>query len=119
MINMEQFDCGPPGLHPYRDNLAETRDMESQTWCYHFLRVCLVPVLNSVVAVKRPKYSDVLNLDKKIRAYEMPKHVQGLFYDEAEKGRVEISKGANLQYSGTWTLKDICKNITICSFSDY
>jgi len=110
MINIEQFDCGSPGLYSYRDSVAETQDMENQAWGYRFLRDCLVPVLNRIVAVKPRKYSEILTLDKKIRGYEIPKQTQA-FYDDPPKDQGGFSKAERMGNSGPSTLGDVCKPV--------
>ncbi|KIJ55462.1 hypothetical protein M422DRAFT_24037 [Sphaerobolus stellatus SS14] len=75
MLNIEQFDSGPPGLHPERDSIYERYNMEGQAWSYGFARECLIPVLNFAIAVKTPKYSEVLKMDKIIKDYKMPPYM--------------------------------------------
>lgn len=111
MINPEQLDSGPPGLHPQRDNVHESRHVQGQAWSYGFLRECLIPVVNHCLAIKQPKYTEILKLDKSIRNSILPNYIQIPLHEEV--GLNAYSKAGVMQQFSAGTVKEMCKDFPL------
>jgi len=104
MINPEHMDCEPPGTYAERKTVLESRHLEGQAWSYNFLRECLIPVLEYCLAIKQPKYSDVLKLDKIIRSNTLPTY---LVCEEDGPNGI-FNRAAVLQHFSGWSMREIC-----------
>ena len=45
-------------------------------WQYSFLAQCTIPVVDAVITPQPPSYSDILDLDSKIRNFDVPPSLQ-------------------------------------------